>query len=228
MIDAPGLRRNQKSHIVTADRSLFGGHALSRIAICAHDAPSSANQKLRSQRSSRAYSRSCRSFFPSFSSIMRYAVQSISCNALIPSSVNPPPVPVPVPPPASAANVSTVLPTCAFNRPSCTHLLLSSAASFGALVAGPGPSRRTSAAVSNLAAKMRAWKCGLDVLERTACRRRLTSRSGISSRGGPSGSLVTANSAMFSRSSCGIVSNGVRILFFAFDSFVVVLSCALY
>jgi len=70
MQSSPGLRRNQKSHIVTAERSLFGGHALSRIASCAHDAPSSANQNRRSQPSSSAYSRSCRSFFPSFSSII--------------------------------------------------------------------------------------------------------------------------------------------------------------
>src|SRR6266852_5668867 len=102
--DAPGLRRNQKSHIVTSAKSLYGGQELSPISSLANDAPSSANQNARNQSSKCAYSRNCRSFFPSFSSIITYAVQSISCNALIPSSVIPSPSPSPSPPPPSSTS----------------------------------------------------------------------------------------------------------------------------
>ena len=176
-------------------------------ARCAHDAPSSSNQNARSQPSSRAYSRSCRSFSPSFSSIIRYAVHSISCSARIVSSVIPPPPPPPTLPTASAP---TVHPTRARSRPSCTNRLCSSAASFGAVVAC-GPRRRTSAAVSNLVAKTREWKDGFIVLEREAYMRLLTSISVDSSRGGPICSLVTTKNAMLSSTSCGIESKEVGI-----------------
>jgi hypothetical protein len=208
--DAPGLRRNQKSHMDTSAKSLYGGQEFSPISSLANDAPFSANQNARSQSSKCAYSRNCRSFFPSFSSIITYPVQSISCNALIPSSVisSPPP-----PPPSEfffffllllfllllspllvvvvSVNSPTVHPTLARNLASCTHLLRNSAANFRA-VAAPEPSLRTSAAVSNLHEKMREWRCGFDALERAAFSRRLTSRSGASSLGGPTGLLATA------------------------------------
>lgn len=74
---SPGFNVYQNNHNASAVRSSFGGHKSTFTDHAAREAPEGWNRKSFSHPSNPAYSMSCLSFFPSFSSIMRYAIHRI-------------------------------------------------------------------------------------------------------------------------------------------------------